>query len=118
MDDDLGVFELLPRMLESLGHQVVATVNGDEAVDEYCMAQNSEAPFDLIILDLTIPGGMGGEETLRFLRQKNPDLIAIVSSGYSDNVPAGFDAGLAKPYSMDELKGVLADLLPIINMKA
>ena len=81
------------------------------------LAQVGEQPFDLVILDLTIRGGMGGMETLRELVGIDPDVRAVVSSGYSDNaVPAnyreqGFRAFLKKPYDLKDLQGVVNALL-------
>jgi two-component system, cell cycle sensor histidine kinase and response regulator CckA len=85
MDDERSVLEVLVKVLESLGQDVEATANGANAVKLYKMAMKSGKPFDAVILDLTIPGNMGGRETLKKLRKIDPEVKAIVSSGYSNN---------------------------------
>ncbi len=107
MDDDLMMQEVLNEALSMLGHRVTMTGNGDEAIDAYRTTAFTGEPFDLVILDLTIPGGMGGEETLRRLLEINPDLVAIISSGYADRIPTGFKAALPKPYNLKTLSGVI-----------
>jgi DNA-binding NarL/FixJ family response regulator len=78
-------------------------------VEAYRRALESGRPYDVVVLDLTVPGGMGGQETLEALRKVNPEVRAIVSSGYSnDPVMAryrdyGFDGMVAKPYKMEDL---------------
>lgn len=87
--------------------------DGFEAIELYKRARESGQPFDAVILDLTIPGGMGGKETIQNLLEIDPQVKAIVSSGYSnDPVMAdfrkyGFHDVVAKPYRVEELKKVL-----------
>jgi CheY-like chemotaxis protein len=78
----------------------------------------AKLPFDAVLLDLTIPGGMGGRETLDALKKKDPRVAAIASSGYS-NAPVlanpkafGFDACLAKPYTIVELGRIMREVIP------
>lgn len=91
--------------------------NGEEAIAKYREALSSDRRFDIVILDLTIRGGMGGEETLQGLVALDPEVKAVVSSGYSDSVTIseyesrGFSACLAKPYEVDALEGVINGLL-------
>jgi PAS domain S-box-containing protein len=107
MDDDPLILNLLTAMLENMGHRVSVAHDGEEARPE----------VELCILDLTIPGGMGGEETMRRLREQRPDLKALVSSGYSDapilSDPAsyGFLDILPKPYSYQGLQAKLGKIL-------
>jgi len=109
MDDEKIIREVVPRMLLHFGYEVTVTSNGEEAVQVYRDALSSQKTFDLVILDLTIPGGMGGKETLQELRKLNPQVKAIVSSGYStDAVMAdyrsfGFVGLVSKPFNMNEL---------------
>jgi CheY-like chemotaxis protein len=104
-------------MLLLQGHDVTATSHGLEAVEAYRAARDSGRPFDLALLDLTIRGGMGGEETLEALRAIDPDVKAVVSSGYVDGDAIadyrgrGFKACLRKPYQMDALNAAIAPLL-------
>jgi CheY-like chemotaxis protein len=117
MDDEAAVRRLLTRLLRPLGYDVVEARDGEEAVLRYAEALSASRPFDALIIDLTIPGAMGGVETLGRLRQLDPGVVAIVSSGYSnDPVMAswaehGFRAVLAKPYVAAELRDTLRRVL-------
>ncbi len=118
MDDDVFVRDSLGEMLIEIGYVVEHAVDGREAIDTYKNAMASENPFDAIIMDLTIPGGMGGTEAIRELIEIDPNVKAIVSSGYSyDPIMSnyseyGFRAVLAKPYKdMSELNRILNDVI-------
>ncbi len=114
MDDDEIVRKSLETMLRTLGHEVVAVTDGEHAIDHYKEALAEERKFDLVILDLTIPGGMGGKDTIARIIELDPDVKAIAISGYStDDVMAncteyGFLASLSKPFSLEELSSALA----------
>lgn len=118
MDDEQVIRDLAAELLSSMGYDVGLAEDGIEAVDVYRKACLSGQPYDAVILDLTIRGGMGGQETLEQLRRIDPQIRAIVSSGYSnDPVMAefgkyGFVGVLRKPYAAEEvgkqLKSVLA----------
>jgi PAS domain S-box-containing protein len=109
MDDEDLICEILSGFLEDQGHTVVTVHDGQQVLKEY---QRQE--FSLVILDLTIPGGMGGQETIKLLKEYDPDVKAIVSSGYAndpmmaDCAKYGFCGCLNKPY-------ILEDLLQLIN---
>jgi CheY-like chemotaxis protein len=109
MDDEEPIRMLIEMTLGMLQHEVVCTPDGDAFLATHAAAKSSGRPFDLAILDLTIPGGMGGKEAIRRLRERDQTIRAIVSSGYStDPVMAqcldyGFDAVLPKPYQVKEL---------------
>jgi two-component system cell cycle sensor histidine kinase/response regulator CckA len=113
MDDDTTVRNLAQELLEALGYEVRVAEDGRQATEEYAKASNSGNPFDVVILDLTIPGGMGGRETIRVLREVDPDVKAIVSSGYSNDPIMGsfrrygFSGVLVKPYGLEEISTVL-----------
>ncbi|HIJ90989.1 MAG: PAS domain-containing protein [Desulfobulbaceae bacterium] len=117
MDDDEVLRELARDMLSHLGHDVVVAQDGEEAIRLYGEALNSTAPFDLTIMDLTIPGGMGGEDAVKELLKINPEAKVIVSSGYSnDKIMAnykqyGFCAALVKPYQIKDLMKVMGEVL-------
>jgi CheY-like chemotaxis protein len=104
MDDDDLVRDSLGQMLESLGYRVDFAIEGNEALDSIRNAMASGEPFDVVIMDLTIPGGRGGKDTIEELNETAPDVKAIVTSGYSnDPIMAkfgdyGFNAVLTKPY--------------------
>ncbi|HEX6199112.1 MAG TPA: ATP-binding protein, partial [Thermoanaerobaculia bacterium] len=113
MDDQAAVRGVLEGMLRHLGYDVVATQDGDEAIASYAQALERREPFDLVILDLTVPGGKGGKETLRELLRLDPDVRAVASSGYADDPVLaegghdGFVAALPKPYTLDRLAETL-----------
>jgi len=119
MDDEPMITELACRLISKLGHQVDCAENGEQAVEKYRKAMKDEKPFDLTILDLTVRGGMGGKETLQMLQEINPEVKAVVSSGYSaSDVVAnyresGFMAFLNKPYGLQELRSVLHGVLDL-----
>ncbi|HEY6010502.1 MAG TPA: response regulator, partial [Nitrospirota bacterium] len=105
------------EMIGSLGHDVDVAKHGQEALEKYQEAVAAGRPFDIVILDLTIRGGMGGVETMQKLLERDPAVKAIVSSGYSDDAAIashlahGFKAYLKKPYEIDELREILRSLL-------
>lgn len=117
MDDEDMIREITGELLLNLGYQVEFAVNGSEAIDMYREAQSLGKPFDAVILDLTIPGGMGGKETIRALREIDPKVKAVVSSGYSnDPIMAefkeyGFCGVIIKPYRLAELSQTLHNVL-------
>ncbi|MBN2370110.1 MAG: PAS domain S-box protein [Vicinamibacteria bacterium] len=114
LDDEEYVRDVANEALGDLGYAVEAVSTGEEAVDAYRKAHDSSLPFDLVILDLTIPGGMGGAAVLSRLQAIDPSVRAVASSGYSgDPVMAnpeayGFLARLTKPYTAIELSDILA----------
>jgi len=117
MDDEDAVRRLVTRLLEPFGYEVVEVRDGEEAVARYAEARDLGRPFAAVLMDLTIPGAMGGLEALGRLRQLDPTVVAIVSSGYSnDPVMArwaehGFRAVLAKPYVANDLRDTLRRVL-------
>jgi len=117
MDDEDIILELSRAILGELGYTVECVENGKEAVELYQKRKDQGTPFSAVILDLTIPGGVGGREVIAELLKLDPDVKAIVSSGYSsDPVMAnyrdyGFSAMLVKPYGAQEMSEVIGELL-------
>ncbi|MCX5999670.1 MAG: ATP-binding protein, partial [Chloroflexi bacterium] len=117
MDDEEMIRKMLARILTAAGYEVEAASDGAAAVEHYVKARESGQPFDAVILDLTVPGGMGGRETLRGLLEVDPNVKAVVSSGYSNDVimsnyrEYGFAAVVAKPYSIEALGATLEHVL-------
>jgi PAS domain S-box-containing protein len=117
MDDEPAVRQVAVAMLKKLGYEAEAVPDGASALCADAEAYAAGHPFSIIIVDLTIPGGMGGEEACVALRAQRTTACLIASSGYAtDSVMAQyrsyqFDAVLAKPYSLAELTSVLASLL-------
>jgi len=108
---------LTQMMLGRLGYEVETVKDGDEAIEAYKKQKDSVEPFDAVILDLTIKGGMGGEQTIRELIKIDPGVKAIVCSGYfNDPVITnfeeyGFQGAMPKPYQMADLEIVLKKVL-------
>ena len=113
MDDELRIREMVEEMLNSLGYEVELVANGQECIDKYIQAAANARYFDAVILDMTIPGGMGGKKTMQTLREIDPQVKVIASSGYAyDSIlpiyqKKGFAAVIAKPYQVEELSEVL-----------
>ncbi|MDR4495144.1 MAG: PAS domain S-box protein [Nitrospirales bacterium] len=117
MDDEDSIRIMVREMLVHCGYQVTLAHDGEETLAVYKQAMNNQAPFNLVILDLTVPGKLGGLETLTKLRQLDPRVTALVSSGYStDPIMAnyashGFAGVIAKPYSIIDLSQMVYKLL-------
>jgi CheY-like chemotaxis protein len=117
LEDDPLVRALIVRNLTSQNYEVTETVEGGETVRAYQEARQNNRPFDLVILDLSIPNGMGGVRAMEKLRQIDPEVLAIVSSGYSDDPvmakPAsyGFAAVLPKPYEPADMIRLVKSVL-------
>jgi PAS domain S-box-containing protein len=110
MDDEPMILELLTALLKSLNYEVEIATDGNQAVEVYRQALQAGTPFDAVILDLTIPGGMGGAKAIKKLLEIDPAVRGIVSSGYADDPiiaryqDYGFKGVAIKPYSLQELR--------------
>ncbi|HEX3046743.1 MAG TPA: ATP-binding protein [Bacillota bacterium] len=117
MDDEEIIRNTTGEMLRQIGYQVHLAEDGIQAIDLYTCAQESGKPYDMVIMDLTIPGGMGGKETLKKLVNIDPHIKAIVSSGYSNDQTLanyqeyGFCGVVSKPYRIEELHEKLQNLI-------
>ena len=117
MDDEEDIRNLCQDLLTELGYQVVGAADGEEAIERYQQASRAGQPFDLVLLDLTIPGGMGGKETVQRLKELDPKVKAIVASGYSadpvmaDHKAYGFFGVLEKPFDFVALAGILGQII-------
>lgn len=117
MDDERAVSDIAGRMLTHLGYHTEVARDGEETLELYKKSMGAGDPFDLVIMDLTIPGGLGGVETIKKLREIDPKAKAIVSSGYSnDPVMAdfkdyGFNGCIMKPYKIQELGKTIFEVL-------
>ena len=117
MDDDEMIREIAKAMLTRLGYEIELATDGAEAVDMYRKDLDAGIQADLIIMDLTVPGGMGGEEAVKKILSINPGAKIFVSSGYSnDPIMAnysdyGFCGAIVKPYQMQELNKILQEVL-------
>ncbi len=117
MDDEEMIRSLCTSILTSLGYEAVGTADGAETLQVYREAMEAGTPFAAVILDLTVPGGMGGKETARRLLELDPDARLIVSSGYANDTAMseyrefGFRAILVKPYQVSDMAGILKQVL-------
>ncbi len=117
MDDEEPILALVDKMLSHLGYRVDLARDGGEALSLYCQAMEEDNPYDVVILDLTIPGGMGGCEAALRVLEVDPQAAVIASSGYSNDPVMssydeyGFRAVLTKPYDLDQLQKVLIDVM-------
>jgi PAS domain S-box-containing protein len=109
MDDEEIVRDIAESMLTSMGHEVMLAKEGQEAVELYRRESENGEPVDLVIMDLTIPGGMGGKDAVKEISAIDPAAKVIVSSGYSNDIVMadckehGFCAAVVKPYRLDDL---------------
>ncbi len=116
MDDEEFVQDIARHMLNRLGHEVLLAGDGQEAIRIFNEHLNDDKPIDIIIMDLTIPGGMGGQEAIKQILKIDPTAKIIVSSGYSNDPVMtnyqeyGFKAALAKPFLLEELNKTLKDI--------
>jgi two-component system, cell cycle sensor histidine kinase and response regulator CckA len=117
MDDEEIVGDIARQMLNYLGYNVVLVKDGQEAVSQYKKQFKSEERFRVVIMDLTIPGGMGGKEAVGEILAVDPDAKVVVSSGYSNDPVMvhckehGFSAAIAKPFDLQSLKSIVETLL-------
>ncbi|NTV50352.1 MAG: PAS domain S-box protein [Geobacteraceae bacterium] len=117
MDDEKMIRDMTTEMLEYIGYKVTTCENGAEAITLYKTASESGAAFSAVIMDLTIPGGMGGKETAEQILAFDPMACLLVSSGYSndpimsDYSTYGFSAAVAKPYKIIELGQLLSAIV-------
>ncbi len=124
LEDDLMVRDLLRRALEKAAFEVVETGDGKDTLRLYQEAMQQGRPYDLAILDLTIPDGMCGRETMLHLRRLDPQILAIVSSGYRDDpvmkdyTAYGFAAALPKPYQVEGLLQIVNGALAVGRRRA
>jgi PAS domain S-box-containing protein len=114
MDDDATIRKIAERILAHLGYKVTTAVNGEEAIRALDTHVESPDPVTHVFLDLTVKGGMGGEETGKLIKSRFPRMPVIVCSGYN-NAPIlsspdgfGFDAALKKPFTIEEIRAVLS----------
>jgi len=113
MDDEQIIIDVTLEVLKFLEYDVMFARDGAAALDVYKREKEAGAPFDLVILDLSVPEGLGGKDAIALLKAYDPAVKAVVSSGYS-NDPAvqnfsdyGFSGKLSKPYKISDLKELL-----------
>jgi CheY-like chemotaxis protein len=117
MDDEVVFREILNRTLGKMGYEVSLAADGERALELYDQAQKEGRPFDIVLLDLTVRGGMGGAETIKRLRERNANVRAVLMTGYSNEphfrefARHGFKAAMAKPFSANVLRAALDEVM-------
>jgi PAS domain S-box-containing protein len=121
MDDEPHIREIERAYLERMGYEVTDVSDGQEAIDVYKKALDSAAPFDLVVLDLTVLHGLGGLSAMERLLKIDPSIRAIIASGYVDDpgienyADYGFQGALKKPFKGEELKSLVEKILARTN---
>jgi CheY-like chemotaxis protein len=117
MDDEQIILDVTQEVLKFLGYEVMFAREGSAAIDLYKSEKNAGVPFDVVFLDLSVPEGMGGKEAIQQLKEFDPDVKAVVSSGYAqdpavqDYLSHGFSGKLSKPYKINDMKNILEELM-------
>ncbi len=117
MDDEQIILDVTLEVLKFLDYEVRFARDGAAALDMYKREKEAGSPFDLVILDLSVPEGLGGKDTIALLKAYDPGVTAIVSSGYShdpvvlDYKKYGFSGVLSKPYKISDMKQILEQLI-------
>jgi CheY-like chemotaxis protein len=117
MDDEQIILDVTLEVLKVLGYSVMFAREGAAAIEIYKKEKAAGVPFDLVILDLSVPDGMGGKEAIGLLKAFDPDVNAVISTGFSndpvvlDFASYGFSGKLTKPYKINDLKKVLEQLI-------
>jgi CheY-like chemotaxis protein len=118
MDDEQVILEVTKEVLNFLGYDVEFASEGAAAIEIFSRERSAGRLFDLVILDLSVPEGMGGQETFGKLRALDPSVKVIVSSGYTsepmmtDPAKFGLNGVLAKPYRIADIKAILEKVIP------
>jgi CheY-like chemotaxis protein/two-component sensor histidine kinase len=116
MDDEEMVGEVAIEMLQTIGYTATLTASGQEAIDEFRRAEERGRPYDAVMLDLTVPGGMGGSEAVGHIKRIRADVPVLVMSGYAEDAVLaryrdyGFDGVLPKPFVIPDLRKALHDI--------
>jgi len=117
MDDDDTVRKVVLFMLTADGFDAEGARDGEEAIEKYEAARNAQRPFDVVVLDLTVPAGMNGKEAIRRLKTIDPDVLGIISSGRSadeameDHTSHGFVGAVTKPFEAGTLTAAITEAL-------
>ncbi len=117
MDDEEIIRDAAGRVLQAAGYEVESAEEGNAAIELYCKAREAGRPFDLVIMDLTVPGGVGGKDAIRKLHEIDPGAKAIVSSGYSQDpilanyLDYGFLGVITKPYRIREMSEIVSRVI-------
>ena len=118
MDDEQVILDVTHEVLKFLGYEVMFARDGAAALELYRQEHDKGCPFDLVILDLSVPDGIGGKEAFEKLHALEPDAKIVISSGFTndpmltDFASFGLSGVLAKPYRITEIKALLEKMIP------
>lgn len=119
MDDEQVILDVTDEVLKFLGYEAMFAKDGAAAVELFSRERQAARPFNLVILDLSVPDGMGGKEAFEKIRGIDPSVKVVVSSGYTndpmmaDYARFGFSGVLAKPYRISDIKALLETMIEI-----
>jgi len=117
MDDEQIILDVTCEILTFLKYDVMSARDGLAAIDLYKKEKAAGSPFDIVILDLSVPNGLGGKDTIEQLRNFDPAVKAVVSSGYTNDPVVkdfshyGFSERLTKPYTIKDMKNLLENVI-------
>lgn len=117
MDDEQVILDVTDEVLRFLGYEAMFAKDGSGAIEIFSREQEAGRPFDLVILDLSVPDGMGGKEAFEKIRGIDPSAKVVISSGYTndpmmaDFARFGFSGILAKPYRISDIKALLETMI-------
>ena len=117
MDDEQIILDVTHEVLKFLNYDVMSARDGLTALDLYKQEKAAGSPFDIVILDLSVSSGLGGKETIELLRNVDPAVKAVISSGYTNDPVVqdfshyGFSERLTKPYNIHEMKNLLEKVI-------
>lgn len=117
MDDEQMILDIVSRMLGHLGYEVTTCTDGAQAIAAFAKAKSQSEPFDLVMMDLVIPNGVGGQDAVHTIKKIDPGARVIASSGHlehpvmQDHKKFGFNAVLEKPYKLEKLQQVIETVI-------
>jgi PAS domain S-box-containing protein len=117
MDDEQMILDIVSRMLGHLGYEVITCTDGAQAIAAFAKSKSHSEPFDLVMMDLVIPNGVGGQDAVHTIKKIDPGARVIASSGHlehpvmQDHKKFGFNAVLEKPYKLEKLQQVIETVL-------
>jgi DNA-binding NtrC family response regulator len=117
MDDEQIILDVMGEILTFLKYDFMSARDGLAAIDLYKKEKAAGSPFDMVILDLSVPNGLGGKETIELLRNVDPAVKAVISSGYTNDPVVkdfshyGFSERLTKPYNINDMKNLLENVI-------
>ncbi len=117
MDDEQMILDIVSRMLGHLGYEVATCTDGSQAIAAFAKAKSQSEPFDVVMMDLVIPNGVGGQDAVHTIKKIEPGARVIASSGHlehpvmQDHKKFGFNAILEKPYKLEKLQQVIEGVI-------